>query len=99
MLRAKGEMLCACADAKRIAPAAWEELAAAYGGGPALADADACGACLAASLQAAADAQAGSAQRDSVLRMLAALDEEGEGGAQPQPGDYFVSKPWLTCGG
>lgn len=81
--------------------AAWEELVAAYGGGPELADGDACGACLAAGLQAAADAQAGSAQRESVLRILASLDgDEGDAtrGRQPQPGDYFVSKPWLTCG-
>lgn len=77
--------------------AAWEELAAAYGGGPELRDSDACGKCLAAALQAAADAQAGSAQREGVLRMLASLEAGDEGEArQPQPGDYFVSKPWLT---
>ena len=54
---------------------------------------------LACKLQGVADAQAGSAQRENVLRILNSLaEDEGEGGArQLTPGDYFVSKPWLTC--
>ena len=79
-----------------MTPGTWAELAAAFGGGPELADGDACTGCLAASLQAAADAQAGSAQRDSVLRILNTLAED-ESERQPSPGDYFVSKSWLTC--
>lgn len=53
-----------------------------------------------AAVQGSADAQAGSAQRESVLAIVNALAEE-EAELQhlrrPQPGDYLVSKSWLMC--
>ena len=49
-------------------------------------------------VQGSADAQAGSAQRESVLAIVAALAEEEAEQQLPrraQPGDYLVSKSWL----
>ena len=51
-------------------------------------------------VQGSADAQAGSAQRESVLAIVAALAEEEAEQQLPrraQPGDYLVSKSWLMC--
>ena len=59
----------AAADARRVTAGAWAELAGAYGGGPELTDGDTCAQCLAAALQGVADAQAGSAAREKVLRV------------------------------
>lgn len=75
---------------------AWRQLQEQLGGGPELADSDTCLECLAQRMQALADAQQGSMERDSVLQIVNALADEAEGQPHhPQPNDYYVSKSWL----
>lgn len=88
---------CGNAEARRIAPAAFEMLAQHAEGCEELGDADICSLCLTARMQGYADAHTGSQQREAILEILDAMDAEAEERDlnPPGPQDYYVSKLWL----